>query len=148
MLQPQQYQIRAASATYTAVQCWILNPLSEARGQTLILMNASQVRNPLSHNGNSLCGGLLNLPQSTEFSNAGNSVQTQRFCSFFSISFLVSYKQTLAHFLYLISTPSVVQFNLTHGFWLLIMSIKFQFKTKTQGPLLNCSEFQESYSRY
>ena len=29
------------------------NPLSEARDQTYILMNTSQVLNPLSHNGNS-----------------------------------------------------------------------------------------------
>ena len=34
-------------------QCQILNPLSEARNQTLILMNTSWVLNPLSHNGNS-----------------------------------------------------------------------------------------------
>ena len=34
-------------------QCWILNPLSEDRGQTCILMDTSQVLNPLSHNGNS-----------------------------------------------------------------------------------------------
>ena len=34
-------------------QCWILNPLSEARDQTCILMNTSWVLNPLSHKGNS-----------------------------------------------------------------------------------------------
>ena len=34
-------------------QRWILNPLSEARDRTHILMDASQVRQPLSHNGNS-----------------------------------------------------------------------------------------------
>ena len=32
----------------------ILNPLSEARDQTLILMDTSQVLNLLSHNGNSV----------------------------------------------------------------------------------------------
>ena len=31
----------------------ILNPLSEARGGTHILMDTSQVHNPMSHNGNS-----------------------------------------------------------------------------------------------
>ena len=31
----------------------ILNPLSEARDRTLILMDTSRVRNLLSHNGNS-----------------------------------------------------------------------------------------------
>ena len=31
----------------------ILNPLSEAKDQTCLLMDISQVRNPLSHNGNS-----------------------------------------------------------------------------------------------
>ena len=34
-------------------QHWILNPLSEARDQTCILMDTSQVLNLLSHNGNS-----------------------------------------------------------------------------------------------
>ena len=35
-------------------QCWILNPLREARDQTRILMDTSQVLNLLSHNGNFL----------------------------------------------------------------------------------------------
>ena len=34
-------------------QCWILNPRSEARDQTLVLMDTSQILNPLNHNGNS-----------------------------------------------------------------------------------------------
>ena len=34
-------------------QCWILNPSSEARNQTCLLMDMSQVFKPLSHNGNS-----------------------------------------------------------------------------------------------
>ena len=34
-------------------QCWILYPLSEARDQSCILMDTSQVPNMLSHNGNS-----------------------------------------------------------------------------------------------
>ena len=34
-------------------QCWILNPLSEAGDQTHILIDTSQVLNPLSYNGNS-----------------------------------------------------------------------------------------------
>ena len=34
-------------------QCWILNPLSEATDQTHILMDSSEVLNPLRHNGNS-----------------------------------------------------------------------------------------------
>ena len=34
-------------------QCWILNPLSEARDRTHILMDTSRVYNPLSHSGNS-----------------------------------------------------------------------------------------------
>ena len=32
-------------------QCWILNPLRETRDWTWILMNTSQVLNPLSHSG-------------------------------------------------------------------------------------------------
>ena len=35
-------------------QHWILNPQSEARDQTCILMDASQVHNLLSHSGNSM----------------------------------------------------------------------------------------------
>ena len=34
-------------------QRWILNPLSEARDGTCVLMDASRVRSPLSRNGNS-----------------------------------------------------------------------------------------------
>ena len=34
-------------------------PLSEVRDQTCTLMDTSQVLNPLSHNGNSTCGGFL-----------------------------------------------------------------------------------------
>ena len=35
-------------------QHWILNPLTETRDQTRLLMDTSRVRNPLSHNRNSL----------------------------------------------------------------------------------------------
>ena len=38
---------------HSSWQCQILNPLSEARDQTQNLMDTSQVRNPLSYNGNS-----------------------------------------------------------------------------------------------
>ena len=38
---------------HSSRQCQILNPLGEARDQTCILMDTSQVLNPLSHNGNS-----------------------------------------------------------------------------------------------
>ena len=34
-------------------QCQILNPLSKVRDRTHILMDTSQVHNPLSHTGNS-----------------------------------------------------------------------------------------------
>ena len=34
-------------------QSWMLNPLSEASNQTLVLMDASQILLPLSHDGNS-----------------------------------------------------------------------------------------------
>ena len=33
-------------------QCWVLNPLNEARDGTHVLMDTSQIRYPLSHNGN------------------------------------------------------------------------------------------------
>ena len=39
---------------HSSGQCWILNPLSEARDETHILMDTNRVHNPLSHNGNSL----------------------------------------------------------------------------------------------
>ena len=42
-------------------QRWILNLLSEARGQTHIFMDTGLVLNPLSHNGNSQCR-VLNPP--------------------------------------------------------------------------------------
>ena len=39
---------------HSSRQCWIINPLNKTRDQTRILMDTSQVLNPLSHNGNSL----------------------------------------------------------------------------------------------
>ena len=39
---------------HNSQQCWILNPLIEARDQTHVLMDTSRFCNPLSHNGNSL----------------------------------------------------------------------------------------------
>ena len=55
MPQPQQHQIRATSVICTAAcgNIGSFNPLSEARGQTHILVATSQVLNPLSHSGNS-----------------------------------------------------------------------------------------------
>ena len=42
-------------------QCWLLNPPSEARDQTHILMDSSRVLNTLSHKGNShVCVLLIN----------------------------------------------------------------------------------------
>ena len=38
---------------HSSQQYWVLNPLSKARDQTCILMDTSQIFNPLSHNGNS-----------------------------------------------------------------------------------------------
>ena len=35
------------------LQCWILNPLSEARDQNCILTRTSPILNPLYHGGNS-----------------------------------------------------------------------------------------------
>ena len=35
-------------------QCWILNPLSQRRGQTHILLDTSHMLKPLNYNGNSL----------------------------------------------------------------------------------------------
>ena len=51
-----QHQIQAASATYTEAlgNAGSFNPLGRVRDQTSILMDTSWVRNPLSHNGNSL----------------------------------------------------------------------------------------------
>ena len=46
---------------HSSWQRWILNPLSEARDWTCVLMDTSQVRNPLSHNGNSWENGILKL---------------------------------------------------------------------------------------
>ena len=40
----------------SSCQCQILNPLSEARDQTQILMDISRVLNPLNHNGDSKLG--------------------------------------------------------------------------------------------
>ena len=50
-------------------QCWILNPLSEARDPIHILMDTNQVRNPLSHTGNSpsyILTALISSPSLTQ----------------------------------------------------------------------------------
>ena len=58
-LQPPAYTIATpdlshiCSLHHSSWQHQILNPLSEARGQTQIFMDTSQVLNPLSHSGNS-----------------------------------------------------------------------------------------------
>uniref|UniRef100_A0A4X1WCH5 Uncharacterized protein n=1 Tax=Sus scrofa TaxID=9823 RepID=A0A4X1WCH5_PIG len=44
---------------HSSQQCWILNPLSEARDQTCDLMDTRQVHNPLSHGGNSMFTTIL-----------------------------------------------------------------------------------------
>ena len=44
---------------HSSWQRWILNPLSRARDQTYVLMDASRVHNLLSHNGNSKMGFLF-----------------------------------------------------------------------------------------
>ena len=44
---------RICNLHHSSWQCWILNPLSEARDQTHNLVDTSWVRNPLSHNQNS-----------------------------------------------------------------------------------------------
>ena len=41
--------VTAAGLHHSSQQCWIRNPLSEARDQTCILQDTSQVFNPLSH---------------------------------------------------------------------------------------------------
>ena len=46
----------AASLNHSSWQRQILNPLSEAKDRTHILMDICQVRNQLSHNGNSILG--------------------------------------------------------------------------------------------
>ena len=46
---------RMCNLYHSLWQRWILNPLSGARARTRILMDTSQVLNPLSHNGNSEC---------------------------------------------------------------------------------------------
>ena len=60
-LQPPAYSIATATPDLSCVfnphhsswQLWMLNPLSKARDLTRVLMDASWVCNPLSHNGNS-----------------------------------------------------------------------------------------------
>ena len=44
---------------HSSQKCQILNPLSEARDRTCILMDTSWVLNLLSHNGNSTHGSLF-----------------------------------------------------------------------------------------
>ena len=54
----------------------ILNPLSEARDRTCILMNNSQIHNPLSHNGNSPVIYFLFSFSVSSFSAACISIET------------------------------------------------------------------------
>ena len=74
--QPQQRQKRATSVTYTCNlwQHWVLNPMSEARAQTHILMDTSRVLNQLSHNGNS-SSQCLTVSQTGGLGGRGNWVR-------------------------------------------------------------------------
>ena len=61
--QPQQCQIQATSATHaTAPGNATLNPLSMARDPAHMLVDTSQVLNPLSHNRNSPHQSFISLP--------------------------------------------------------------------------------------
>ena len=93
-------------------QCQILNPLSEARDQTHLLMDTSWVLNPLSHNRDSLdClssrASLYSLAQGSIF-----HLQSQQCCIFKSLSaessqcFLLHGKVSLC--LFLIRTLMIV----------------------------------------
>ena len=55
-------------------QCWILNPLSEVRDRTCILMDTSWGLNLLSHNGDSYSHVLRKLPQQNFLSFSHNIV--------------------------------------------------------------------------
>ena len=80
-------QIVAATATATQIlspvcdqhrspwQCWIPNPLSEARDRTSILMDISCVLNPLSYNGNSNSDLCVDGPQTRPGSSCGGWVK-------------------------------------------------------------------------
>ena len=45
---------------HSSQQCWIINPLSEARDRTCILIDTSWVLNPLCHNRDSKCSIVIN----------------------------------------------------------------------------------------
>ena len=49
--QPQQCLRHIRDLSHSLWQLWILNPLSEARDQTCILMDTNHFLNPLSHSG-------------------------------------------------------------------------------------------------
>ena len=46
---------RVCNLHHSSWQHWTLNPLSEARDRTHVLMDMSQIRQPLSHDRNSMC---------------------------------------------------------------------------------------------
>ena len=52
---------------YSSQQRQILNPMSEARDRTRILMDASRIRKPLNHNGKLLSHLLINVCQIAPF---------------------------------------------------------------------------------
>ena len=73
---------RVCNLRRSSRQYRILNPLSEAKDRTLILMEISQVRNPLRHSGNSQTSVFLNDPigfqRVAKFENHWLRIQTVR----------------------------------------------------------------------
>ena len=65
---------------HSSWQCWILNPLSEARDRTHILMDTSQFRFLLSHNRNSLLFNFFKVPPHTALHRGCTTLYSYQHC--------------------------------------------------------------------
>ena len=69
---------RLCDLHHNSWQCWILNPQSEARGRARVLMDASRVRQPLSHNGNFENIHIFSMKKSNQSQMIGSQLKKKK----------------------------------------------------------------------
>ena len=115
-------------------QWQILNPLSQARGRTCILMETSRICNSLSHNWNSTISLILNLPlKLLRFGQSKiNTWKWNGYCFFFffSCSFIFVYWYFVSNYLTFIAIVNSILVSSPSPTHLLLKNVFFFFSFK------------------